>query len=312
MVSLRSRIVLTLLPLFAIIAMMGAYGAVLIHRIGGRIDQILHENYASVLYMERLKENLERMDSAFQFALAGREQDARKQFDENWQLYNRHLAEERRNITLPGEGELVAELTSTGDRYRQQGNAFFAENDPAGRRDQYFGIEQTTGLLEQFKRMKNLANEITILNQTNMEQANADAKRTAESSLAWFTVSLLAVIALATLLARRTITTIVRPIESVTHSVEAIGAGNLNQVIAQPSSQELAQLVTAVNTMARQLRDYRQTQQARLVRSQQAARATIDSFPDPVVLVDSDGQVEMANPAARNIFGLGEPVTATP
>ena len=73
MVSLRERIAITLLPLFVLMAFVGGYGAMLLYRIGGRIDQILRENYASVIYMEHLKEALERMDSSFQFALAGRE-----------------------------------------------------------------------------------------------------------------------------------------------------------------------------------------------------------------------------------------------
>src|SRR5205823_93418 len=35
---------------------------------------------------------------------------------------------------------------------------------------------------------------------------------------------------------------------------------------------------------------------------QRTAQATIDSFPDPVVVVDPDGVVERANPAARRIL----------
>ncbi len=110
----------------------------------------------------------------------------------------------------------------------------------------------------------------------------------------------------------RTIATILRPIESVTKSVEAIGSGNLDQVVSAVSSNELGHLVTAVNTMARQLRDYRQTQKARLLRIQQVAQATIDSFPDPVLVVDREGRVDMANPAARRILGLGEQLLAGP
>src|SRR5262249_49383043 len=34
---------------------------------------------------------------------------------------------------------------------------------------------------------------------------------------------------------------------------------------------------------------------------------TIDSFPDPVVVVDPAGAVEMANPAARRVLGLPSP-----
>ena len=304
MVSLRERIAITLLPLFVLMAFVGGYGAMLLYRIGGRIDQILRENYASVIYMEHLKEALERMDSSFQFALAGREVEARKQFNDNWQLYSEHLEKERSNITLPGEGELVARLTDLGVRYRERGIDFFENSDVEHRQEDYFGKADQPGLLAVFKEMKDESDEILRLNQDNMERADREARETASSSLLWFAICLSLVAILALLLARRTINTIIRPIHSVTESVLAIGSGNLNQIVPAVSSDELGQLAGAVNTMARQLRDYRQSQQAHFLRVQQAAQATIDSFPDPVLVVDRDGLIEMANPAARRILGL--------
>jgi two-component system, NtrC family, sensor histidine kinase KinB len=308
MLSLRYRILLTLLPLFVLMAMVGGYGAVLLYNLGGRIDRILRENYDSVLYMEHLKESLERMDSSFQFALAGRETEARRQFDENWDLYSQHLRDEQGNITVPGEGELVSRLATLGEDYRKRGEEFFAESGVDHRQTDYFGDEHRPGLLVTFKQMKELSGGIMRLNQENMEEASRDARQAADSSLLWFTICLSLVAVLGVLLARRTIGTILRPIQSVTESVLAIGSGNLDQVVPAVSTDELGRLVGAVNTMARQLRDYRQSQQARLLRLQQAAQATIDSFPDPVLVVDRDGLVELANPAARRILGLAPEV----
>ena len=42
----------------------------------------------------------------------------------------------------------------------------------------------------------------------------------------------------------------------------------------------------------------------RLLRAQRTGQATIDSFPDPVLVVDPDGRVELANPAARQVLGV--------
>ena len=42
----------------------------------------------------------------------------------------------------------------------------------------------------------------------------------------------------------------------------------------------------------------------RLLRAQKTAQATIDSFPDPVVVVDPMGSVEQANRAARRLLGV--------
>ena len=65
---------------------------------------------------------------------------------------------------------------------------------------------------------------------------------------------------------------------------------------------ELGELAGAFNAMARTLREFRQAGTERLLRAQRTAQATIDSFPDPVVVVDTDGAVERANPAARRIL----------
>ena len=189
-------------------------------------------------------------------------------------------------------------------RYRERGIDFFENSDVEHRQEDYFGKADQPGLLAVFKEMKDESDEILRLNQDNMERADREARETASSSLLWFAICLSLVAILALLLARRTINTIIRPIHSVTESVLAIGSGNLNQIVPAVSSDELGQLAGAVNTMARQLRDYRQSQQAHFLRVQQAAQATIDSFPDPVLVVDRDGLIEMANPAARRILGL--------
>ena len=56
--------------------------------------------------------------------------------------------------------------------------------------------------------------------------------------------------------------------------------------------------------MARQLREFRQSHKAQLIRAQQTSQATIDSFPDPVLVVDPQQHVEMANPVARRLLGV--------
>ncbi len=78
--TLRRRILLTLAPLLLLLAMLGSAGAVLLYRLGGRIDLILRENYDSVRAMSRLNEALERIDSSFSFALASHEDIAVPQY----------------------------------------------------------------------------------------------------------------------------------------------------------------------------------------------------------------------------------------
>ncbi len=297
-----------LLPLIGLLALLGGAGTVLINRLGGSIDAILRENYVSVKAMEQLNEKLERIDSSFQFALAGREEKARDQFaeKETWRPYNEALELEKQNITLPHEGELVSELVTTTEKYHRQGKAFY-ELPATGkaRNKAYF---DPGGLLELFTKLKQISGEILRINQDNMEQASKDARRTARESLIGFAIGLAATAALAALLAWWTTRSILWPVQAMTQSALAIGAGDLDQVVPAVSRDELGQLAHAFNSMARQLRAYRQSGYTRLLRAQRTSQATIDAFPDPVLVVDAEGRVEMANPAAQQTLAVTRPV----
>jgi PAS domain S-box-containing protein len=300
--TLRSHILLTVLPLLVLMAVLGAAAVTLLYRLGGSIGTILRDNYDSVLYMERLNEALERIDSSFQFALAGREQKARDQYQENWKDYLDNLHREQNNITLPGEGELVEQLTALTERYQHQGGAFYGRKHGDAERDEdYF---KKDGLLDTFKAIKTVSGQILRLNQRNMEEASDRARRTARDSLIGFGIGLTTAVVLGGWLAWLTFRAVLRTIQLVTQSALAIGNGNLDQVVPVLSRDELGQLAEAFNIMARQLRHYRQTDYARLLRVQRTSQATIDSFPDPVIVVDAEGHVELANPAAQRFLGV--------
>jgi signal transduction histidine kinase len=305
--TLKRRIFLTLVPLLLLLAVLGTAGVVLLLRLGNSINAILRENYASVIAMERLNEAVERIDSSFQIALSGRhdaalEQRARRQYEQNSTAYREALQIEENNITLEGEGALVAQLTAITDQYLSRGDAF--HNQPGSDAEQKQAYYGARGLYETFLEIKEVSGKILRLNQNNMEEAGREARRLALQSLTWFGVGLFLAILLAGLLAWHTVRSILRPIQAMTQAARQISAGNPDQVVPYVAQDELGQLAQAFNTMAHHLRAYRQSQSAQLLRAQQTIQATIDSFPDPVLVIDFEGLVEMANPAARRLLGV--------
>jgi len=299
--TLRRRIIVAMIPLFALLVALGGTATFLIYDLGDRIDRILRENYNSVRYMHDLNEALERINSSFQFTLAGREKDSLDQYNNNWKRYDVSLANEQNNITLPGEAELVEKLTALSRRYRRQGDKFFAS--PVQDSGQlYFGSRDQPGLYEAFREIKAVSGDILRINQDNMEQANRNARRVARSALLWYGAGLAFGIVLAVLLMAGTIRTILQPIRAVTESAAAIGAGNLDQLVPINSEDELGQLAGAFNDMARELRNFQKSHKAQLIRAQRTSQATIDSFPDPVLVVDRQQRVELANPVARRLL----------
>ena len=161
--TLRGRVVLMLVPVLALLIILGSAGLVLLSRLGGRIDAILRENYDSVVAMQGLREALERIDASFAFALAGSEGLARDHFDPSWKPYEEYLRQEENLITLPGEGELVSRLRALTKAYRSAGGAFFAlPPGDARRHAAYYGAG---GLLDQYRRVRDVAGEILAINQ---------------------------------------------------------------------------------------------------------------------------------------------------
>jgi two-component system, NtrC family, sensor histidine kinase KinB len=336
--TLRFRMLMTLAPMLIVVAMVGGVGLALlsgfanqtdallaenatsVRYLGERIDLILRENYDSVVYMVKLQEALERIDYSFQFALAGQEEKARTQFALNWQALQKQLELEQGNVTLPGEGDLVKKLSAASATYRTRGLAFFDRAGDPARRADYDGTPD--GLHEQAQAIKAISSQIMHINQENMEQAGKHTAATARaslsemeqanrqiraaftSSLAGFAIGLAVATFLVILIGLQTVRRLLQPIRSLTESAIAIGAGNLDQVVPIFAADEIGQLAAAFNTMARQLREYRHSEKTQMLRIQQTSQATVNAFPHPVLVVDPQGKVTIANPAARRVLGV--------
>lgn len=313
--TLRTRILLSLAPLGVLLIALGTAGFALLDQLGGGIDAILRENYVSVQAMFRLNEATERIDSSFQFALAGREADARQQFETNWQTFDEQFGIEAANLTIhPFEDELVARLRALKDSYRERGRVFYTL--PRGspeRSAMYFGTPNSPGLLTEFREIKDVSNEILRINRENMEQARDDARRTTRTALGAFAAALALVAALLAGAGWYLLRAILGPIRAVTDAAHAIaGSGQLELTVPVFGRDELGRLATAFNLMTRELRKYRRSNLDRLLRAQRTAQATIDSFPDPVLVIDPSGRADLANPAARALFGVGPTAQGDP
>ncbi|MBA4187145.1 MAG: diguanylate cyclase [Planctomycetaceae bacterium] len=313
--TLRTRIFLSLTPLGLLLVASGTAGFILLERTGGRIDAILRENYVSVQAMFRLNEATERIDSAFQFSMAGRGPVASVQFETNWGVFDEQFGIEANNITIhPTEDDLVARLRDLRADYRVRGQRFYSL--PAGspqREAAYFGGPGDPGLLGRFKEIKDVSNEILRINRENMESSRDRALEATRTNLIGFGAGLVVVALLVVAVGWYLNRVIVGPIQAVTEAAHSIGnSGQLELTVPVLGGDEVGRLAVAFNAMTRELRKYRRSNLDRLLRAQKTAQATIDSFPYPVLVIDPDGRVDLANPASRAIFGVGPTVDGEP
>jgi NtrC-family two-component system sensor histidine kinase KinB len=300
MLGLRQKISLGFSALLIIIVVIGTQSILHLSKLGVSIDVILRENYRSVIACQQMKEALERIDSGILFGLLGHAREGDELVRNNQAAFEKSLQVELSNITLPAEGEKATRLR---DLFRQYETRLKGVVDPAQpedlRNQAYF-----TYLLPLFGQIKNQADEILQLNQQNMSEANDLARRSAASARRRMYVLLSVGTALAVVFIFFTRRWILRPIHRLIRSADEIRRGNLDLVVAGNSRDEIGHLSEAFNAMAASLREFRRTDQAKLLRIQKATQQAFDSLPDAIAVIDTEGKVEVATESARTVFGL--------
>ena len=159
---------------------------------------------------------------------------------------------------------------------------------------------------ERFRKVRETAEAIRLLNEKEMEKASADAQRAAVAWCLWLAGGLAVTALLAGLLAWTTLRAVLGPLRELARTAEAVGAGNLNQIVPA-ADDEVGQVARAFNHMIRQLRDYRQSHSARLLRAQRTGQAVLDSFPDPILVVDPGGRWRWPTRPRGRVLGVSGP-----
>ena len=107
--TLRTRLLLAQGPLVLALAAVGAVAVATTHSLGRAGERILSDNYRSVLAAQRMKESIERLDSAALFLVIGERERGLALAAEHVPAFERELEVEEHNITEPGEEEAAGQ-----------------------------------------------------------------------------------------------------------------------------------------------------------------------------------------------------------
>lgn len=276
MTTVRRRILFTVAPLLGLIVLVGIAGIGLLDYLGRSSEAIIRDNYVSLKAMSELSLHLATIERAAALgepsppdAIAGAQ---------------KCVETELGNITIDGEAAAAAQLSDAVREIR-------ASMRPAD-------------VIAAVARAQERRAAIAAMNEEAMYAADRAARDAARRSSRLLAGAVVVAITLAVIAGWWLQRTILEPIRVVTRAAREIGAGHWLQNVPVLSHDEVGRLAETFNSMAARLRAYRQADQDQLSRARRAAQATIDSFPNPVIVLDPAGRVELANPQATRLFGV--------
>jgi PAS domain S-box-containing protein len=145
------------------------------------------------------------------------------------------------------------------------------------------------------------------------EQIVSEALALAISTVVITGVLIVAALLIAGSLGFLSVRRIVRPIQAMATTAEAISAGDLSQQVSVASQDELGVLATAFNSMTGQLRKIitdlegqiaeRKRAEESLRDTNETLHALFDHSPLAITMIDSEGHVLLWNEAAERIYG---------
>lgn len=297
--TLRTKLLLAQVPLGLALALVCILSVMMLSFLGSHSQTILKDNYRSVLAAQRMKESIERLDSAALFLLAGQREKGLQQASVHRPLFEAELKAQEGNITESGEREITERLRTFWTEYQEEFAQLTETADPEVAKQFYF-----TELEPTFYKVKNAADEILALNQDAMVHKSENVRRTAERMNALIITAALGALLFGLLFSISLTRRLLRPLSVLSQTTRRIGEGDFTARAPIQGRDELAQLARDFNAMASHLDEYRRSSLGELLQVQQASQSAIDSLPDPVVVFGIEGDVRNVNRAAEALLGL--------
>lgn len=284
--TLRVKLLLAQAPIFSALILLAILQVWSVSAVGGAAQNILRENYRSVLAAQRMAESLERIDSSVLFRLAGQGDKGQLQLAMHRKRFESELQIAEGNITEPGEREATASLRRHWQAYEQVVQGLFALTSPDAQRRLYFAQIEPA-----FRSVKAACDDILAMNQDAMVRKSEHTHRVARRVSHLATLSALAALVLGIVTSLVLTARLLQPLLGLRDAARRLGSGNLDARAEVRGHDEISHLASDFNAMAEQLKRYRASSLGELLLAQQSAQSAIDSLPDPVVIFDAAGVV---------------------
>lgn len=300
--SLRANILGGYVLVAALTVAIGMWSALGYLRFSERLNAMMTENYRSVVYASSMIAALDRESAAALPLLLG-EPGAGQETEEARVEFAGSLALARGNITLPGEAQAVAAIESAHAGYQEAVAELRADHD-GGRLTTAESIAAYWRRVSpQFASTRAACLHLFNLNDQAMKEVQGSLTARTSQGVVSTTLAGVAALLLAAALGLTVSHLISSPVRRLADSARKVGEGDLDVAIDIRSRDEVGVLAREFDGMVERLRQVRALNVAKLVATQRKLRAVMEAIGDGLVVVDPEGNVELANAVARDVFG---------
>jgi len=215
--KLKAKLMVGIGFLFIVILVFGILGIVSINRLSNDADNILKNNYETLVYDNNMLKDLDDL-AADKLAFTD---------------FEANLIKQENNITEFGEGDATKQL-----------------------RDGFEGFKKKPNDSSSYRQMRQAIQQINTLNQNAILRKHETAKKTASSAIFWLTIIFSVLTIISFTLTINFPDVISTPIKALAVGIKEIANKNYNNRINLDKEDEFKELADAINTMADKLDEY--------------------------------------------------------
>jgi two-component system, NtrC family, sensor histidine kinase KinB len=296
--TLRAKLLLAQLPLAIALFATGAIAVWSVVTVGGQPERILHDNYRSIRAAQQMRESIDSLDADTLKILAGHREDAIQRIPPQRNHFSEALKTEANNITEEGEQAAVDNVQASWNDYCQTLDDYLGTSENPALTESYFGKLEPAAT-----RVRESVDKIMSINQEAMLAKRDQAQSFGDWTGRWLLAVALAALVMGLAASVWLINRLLVPLSLLTQAVTRLEEGDFLARAYVNNRDEIGQLAQQFNTMAERLQDYRNSSLGELLLAQRAAKATIDSISDPVIVLLADGRILELNREAEVLMG---------
>lgn len=279
--KIKHQLLLSFGFLFAVILLLGGVGSYYIYRLARDSRAIIQDNNRSLDFMQEIDEALDDI----QFLLAS---PSAAGYEEPLSVIRKNLNLQQANITERGEERLTLRLKTLTDRLDEA----LAANPP-----------DALAIHSEIHEINTLVNTIFNLNQDAIEQRNQTAGKTADEVFLYMIIFGAGSIIIGLMVTLGMPSVISKPVDTLNDAISQVARGRYDINIPIITENEFGRLARSFNKMAQKLKEYEESNLARILFEKKRLDAVIDQFNGAVIGLDEAKMIIFVNERALSLIG---------